>query len=84
MASGIPTVGVGEPQSRTEVLSIGQPSLLTQNAASFFNRVSPANAGGMALNVRYLQRPGVDTGVGAAALGVSSAAGVPLSTSSSS
>jgi glycosyltransferase 2 family protein len=51
------------------------PTLLAQNAASFFNRVSPANVGGMALTVRYLQRSGVDTGAGAAAVGVNSAAG---------
>jgi len=50
-------------------------TLLAQNAASFFNRVSPANLGGMALNVRYLQKSGIDTAAGVAAVGVSSAAG---------
>ena len=38
-------------------------------ASSFVNRVTPANVGGMALNVRFLQKAGVDpaeavTGVG--------------------
>jgi glycosyltransferase 2 family protein len=42
-------------------------------ASSFVNRVTPANVGGMALNVRYLQKAGVDpaeavTGVGLNAL----------------
>ena len=36
------------------------PTVLTQDASSFINRVSPANVGGMALNVRYLQKPGVE------------------------
>ena len=30
------------------------PTVLTQGASSFINRVSPANVGGMALNVRFL------------------------------
>jgi undecaprenyl-diphosphatase len=30
------------------------PTLLTQGASSYINRVSPANVGGMALNVRFL------------------------------
>src|SRR6185295_6201967 len=36
------------------------PTVLTQGASSFINRVSPANVGGMALNVRYLQKTGVE------------------------
>ena len=40
-----------------------------QMASSFVNRVTPANVGGMALNVRFMQKAGVDpaeavTGVG--------------------
>ena len=40
-----------------------------QVASSFVNRVSPANVGGMALNVRFMQRAGIDsaeavTGIG--------------------
>jgi hypothetical protein len=34
------------------------PTVLTQAASSFINRVSPANIGGMALNVRFLQKSG--------------------------
>ena len=29
-------------------------------ASSFVNRVTPANVGGMALNVRFMQKAGVD------------------------
>ena len=43
------------------------PTVLTQGASSFINRVSPANVGGMALNVRYLQKTGVEPSAGVAA-----------------
>jgi undecaprenyl-diphosphatase len=49
--------------------------VLAQGASSFVNRVSPANVGGMALNARYLQKSGVETSAGAAAVGVNSVAG---------
>jgi len=51
------------------------PTVLAQGASSFINRVSPANVGGMALNVRYLQKSGVETSAGAAAVGVNALAG---------
>jgi undecaprenyl-diphosphatase len=51
------------------------PTLLTASASSFVNRVSPANVGGMALNVRYLQRCGMDPGPAVAATGLDSLAG---------
>ncbi len=51
------------------------PTVLTQGASSFVNRVSPANVGGMALNARYLQKSGVDPVAGVAAVGVNSLAG---------
>jgi uncharacterized protein (TIRG00374 family) len=41
---------------------------------SFLNRFTPANAGGMAMRVRYLQLNGQDTTVAAAAIGLTSAA----------
>lgn len=47
---------------------------LIQFAQGFLNRFTPANAGGMALRARYLQREGVDLTVGAAAVGLGSAA----------
>src|SRR2546428_2898003 len=51
------------------------PTVLTQAASSFVNRVSPANVGGMALNARYLQKSGVEPSAGVAAVGVNSLAG---------
>ena len=46
------------------------PTLLLQSASSFVNRVSPANVGGMALNVRYLQKSGVDSPTAVSAVGL--------------
>jgi undecaprenyl-diphosphatase len=43
-------------------------------AQSFLNRFTPANAGGMALRARYLQRHGVDFTVAATSVGLTSAA----------
>jgi undecaprenyl-diphosphatase len=45
------------------------PTLQVQLASSFVNRVTPANVGGMALNVRFLQKAGIPppeavTGIG--------------------
>ena len=51
------------------------PTLLTQGASSFVNRVSPSNVGGMALNVRFLQKSGVEPTAGVAAVGVNALAG---------
>ncbi len=51
------------------------PTVLTQGASSFINRVSPANVGGMALNVRYLQKTGMEPSAGVAAVGVNALAG---------
>jgi glycosyltransferase 2 family protein len=51
------------------------PTVLTQGGSSFVNRVSPSNVGGMALNVRFLQKSGVDPSAGVAAVGVNSLAG---------
>ncbi len=51
------------------------PTILTQAASSFINRVSPANVGGMALNVRFLQKSGVPPAAGVAAVGVNSLVG---------
>ena len=43
-------------------------------AQSFLNRFTPANSGGMAMRVRYLQRQGSDLTVAAASVGLTSAA----------
>ncbi len=49
-------------------------TLLIMFAQSFLNRFIPANAGGMALRMRYLQRNGVDLVVSAGSVGLTSAA----------
>ncbi|MFK0155907.1 flippase-like domain-containing protein [Streptomyces sp. NPDC090499] len=46
-----------------------------QFASSFLNRITPGNVGGMALNLRYLQRTGVETGAATASVGLQSLAG---------
>jgi len=51
------------------------PTLTTQAASSFINRVSPANVAGMALNARFLQKSGVEPAAGVAAVGVNAFAG---------
>ena len=51
------------------------PTVTTQFASSFVNRVSPANVGGMALNARFLQKCGVDPATAVAAVGLNSAVG---------
>jgi undecaprenyl-diphosphatase len=43
-------------------------------AQSFLNRFIPANAGGMAMRVRYLQKNGVDLVISAGSVGLTSAA----------
>jgi undecaprenyl-diphosphatase len=44
-------------------------------AGSFVNRVSPAKVGGMALNLRFLQKSGVPTSVASASIGLYSIVG---------
>ena len=51
------------------------PTLLAQVAASFASNLAPAGVGGMALNVRYLQKSGVDAPVAASSVGLNSVAG---------
>jgi uncharacterized protein (TIRG00374 family) len=53
------------PLMRTTAVMFGQ---------AFLNRFTPANAGGMAMRVRYLQLNGQDTAVAAASVGLTSAA----------
>jgi uncharacterized membrane protein YbhN (UPF0104 family) len=46
------------------------PTYVVQFGGSFLNRVTPNNVGGMALNVRYLQKAGVDTGGATGSVGL--------------
>jgi undecaprenyl-diphosphatase len=50
------------------------PSVLAQFAGTFINRITPVKVGGMATNVRYLQKSGVDTAVAVSGIGISSVA----------
>ena len=56
-------------------LPIG-PTSAAQVASSFASKVAPAGLGGMAMNVRYMQRQGVDTTVATSAVGLNAGAGV--------
>jgi uncharacterized protein (TIRG00374 family) len=47
----------------------------TQFASSFVNRVTPANVGGMALNVRFMQKAGVDPAEAVTGMGLNVIAG---------
>jgi undecaprenyl-diphosphatase len=51
------------------------PTLLAQVAASFASNLAPAGVGGMALNVRYLRKSGVDAPVAASSVGLNAVAG---------
>ncbi len=59
------------------------PTLEAQLAASFVNRITPAKVGGMATNIRFLQKRGLDTAVAISGIGLGNLAGfatyIPLS-----
>jgi glycosyltransferase 2 family protein len=61
--------------SVTQRIPVGRTTLVTL-AGSFVNRVTPAKVGGMALNLRYLQKSGVPTAVGTASIGLYSVVGM--------
>jgi undecaprenyl-diphosphatase len=52
------------------------PTLLAQIAASFFNRIAPAKVGGIAANIRYLQKSGIEPSVAIAGVGLNNIAGI--------
>jgi undecaprenyl-diphosphatase len=51
------------------------PTIEAQFASSFVNRVTPANVGGMALNVRFMQKAGVDPPAAVTGVGLNAAVG---------
>lgn len=51
------------------------PTVEVQFASSFVNRVTPVNVGGMALNVRYMQKAGVEPAEAVTGMGLNVAAG---------
>ncbi len=57
-----------------EHIPIG-PAVAAQMGSSFVNRVTPANVGGMALNVRFLQKAGVDPADAVTGVGLNAIAG---------
>ncbi len=52
------------------------PMLRAQLASAFVGKLGPANVGGMALNVRVLQKAGVDSATASAGVGLNQLAGV--------
>jgi len=50
-------------------------TFLAQLASTFTNRITPAQAGGYALNIRYLQRAGVETPVAVTGVGINTLGG---------
>jgi undecaprenyl-diphosphatase len=70
LAAGTAQVGaVSRP------LALGR-SVLVQLASSFSNRLAPGNLGGLAVNLRYLERSGLAPPEAVAAVGLNSAAGL--------
>ncbi|HEX4902024.1 MAG TPA: lysylphosphatidylglycerol synthase transmembrane domain-containing protein [Acidimicrobiales bacterium] len=53
-------------------------TVLSQLASSFANRVTPAKVGGLAVNVRWMVKEGVETPVAAAGVSVNALAGLVL------
>ncbi len=66
--------GVGMIGGVSQKLSL-VPTTQVQLASSFVNRVTPANVGGMALNVRYLQKAGVPPAEAVTGMGLNVVAG---------
>ncbi|MFJ4788602.1 flippase-like domain-containing protein [Streptomyces sp. NPDC088794] len=56
------------------------PTYQVQFASSLLNRITPSNVGGMALNLRYLQKTGIETGAATASVGLQSLAGAVSNT----
>ena len=52
------------------------PTFVTQVASSFVSKVAPAGLGGMALNVRFAQKSGVDSAVAVSGVGLNTVGGV--------
>jgi glycosyltransferase 2 family protein len=69
LAAAVAQLGAVEPP-----LALGRTTLV-QVASSFANRLTPASLGGIGLNVRYLQRAGMDRSTAVGAVAVNTAAG---------
>ena len=69
LAAAVAQLGAVDPP-----LALGRTSLV-QVASSFANRLTPASLGGIGMNVRYLQRAGMDRPAAVATVAVNTAAG---------
>jgi glycosyltransferase 2 family protein len=69
LAAAVAQLGAVDPP-----LALGRTTLV-QVASSFANRLTPGSLGGMGLNVRYLQRAGLDRSTAVGAVAVDTAAG---------
>ncbi len=77
VASVLTYVGASLSMSGSVPDSVPLPgAFFAQLASSFTNRITPAKVGGLALNVRYLSKQGVDTATAATGVAVSTVAGV--------
>ena len=56
----------------------GGPTFLAQVASSFAGRLAPSSLGGMALNVRFLEKQGVDAPVAVSGVGLNSLGGLVM------
>jgi glycosyltransferase 2 family protein len=72
LAAAVAQLGAVDPP-----LALGRTTLV-QVASSFANRLTPASLGGIGLNIRYLERAGLDRPAAVAAVAVNTAAGVIL------
>ncbi len=63
---------MGAVPQRLPVPVVGRAQL----ASAFVGKLGPANVGGLALNVRMLQRAGIESAVGSAAVGLMQVAGL--------
>ncbi len=52
------------------------PTYIVSFGGSFLNRVTPNNVGGMALNFRYQQKAGIDSGAATASVGLETVTGI--------
>jgi uncharacterized membrane protein YbhN (UPF0104 family) len=82
LAAGLVLAAASYPAAAVAQLGAVDPPLalrhttLVQVASSFVNRLTPASLGGIGLNVRYLQRIGLERSAAVAAVAVDTAAGV--------
>jgi undecaprenyl-diphosphatase len=79
VASGLTYVGAATALAGAVPVRLPYGSLvLSQLASSFSNRITPAKVGGMATNVRFLQKQDLSLPMATTSVGLSTVAGVPI------